>query len=170
MTDTVDKATRSRMMAAIRSTNTRPELLVRSALHRRGFRFRLHGKRLPGRPDLVFRRYRAVIFVHGCFWHGHRCPMSRMPQSRTEYWQKKIRRNRERDQQAVEALSEAGWRSLTVWECAVRRTDSARLAEVFDEITLWLTGDSARREVAGLAADDRSQWRAAASSSRVRKD
>jgi len=91
-----------------------------------------------------------------------------MPQSRTEYWQEKIRRNRERDQQAVEALSEAGWRSLTVWECAVRRADSDRLAEVFDEIACWLPGDSARREVAGVAAVDRGQWTAADSCSLVR--
>ena len=93
MADVVDRKTRSRMMSGIRGKNTRPELLIRKGLHARGFRFRLHDKRLPGKPDLVLPKYSAVIFVHGCFWHGHDCHLFKWPQSRREFWRKKITRN-----------------------------------------------------------------------------
>ena len=94
MPDIVDSATRSRMMAGIRSTNTRPELAIRKALHAAGFRYRLHPRDVPGKPDMAFARYRAAVFVNGCFWHGHDCPLFRLPDTRREFWSAKIERNR----------------------------------------------------------------------------
>ena len=108
------------MMAGIRGRNTRPELVIRKALHARGFRYRLHVAGLPGKPDIVLPRFRAVIFVHGCFWHGHDCPLFRLPATRSEFWEAKISRNRERDREVLGALKTTGWRCLTVWECAIR--------------------------------------------------
>ncbi len=107
MADIVSRETRSRMMAGIRSRDTKPELAIRRALHAMGYRYRLHGK-LPGRPDLVFPSRNAVIFIHGCFWHGHDCPLFRLPGSRTSFWTTKIDGNRRRDAAALEALAAAG--------------------------------------------------------------
>lgn len=120
MVDVVDSATRSRMMSGIRGRDTRPEMLIRCLLHRRGFRFRLHACDLPGKPDLVLPRYHAVVFVHGCFWHGHDCRYFKWPSTRPEFWREKIGRNQANDQRAREALLAAGWRVGIVWECAVR--------------------------------------------------
>ena len=106
--DSVTPDVRSRMMAGIRGKNTKPELAMRSALHRRGFRFRLHCKELPGKPDLVFRKFRAVIFVHGCFWHGHGCHLFKWPKTRSEFWQQKIHSNIDRDRRQRLALISAG--------------------------------------------------------------
>ncbi|SOC89897.1 T/G mismatch-specific endonuclease [Ensifer adhaerens] len=108
------------MMSGIRGTNTRPELQVRKALHAAGFRYRLHERKLPGKPDLVLPKYRAVIFVHGCFWHGHGCHLFRMPSSNSVFWQEKIAGNVARDKVAVDRLRESGWRVATVWECALK--------------------------------------------------
>lgn len=123
MADIVDAATRSRMMSSIRSRNTKPEMRVRQFLHRQGFRFRLHVRELPGKPDIVLPRYRAVIFVHGCFWHGHDCHIFKMPQTRTAFWQEKIARNRTNDEKSNEKLLASGWRVGIVWECAIRNSD-----------------------------------------------
>ncbi|NKD77979.1 DNA mismatch endonuclease Vsr [Haematospirillum sp. H1815] len=141
MVDCVDKETRSRMMAGIGSRNTVPERVVRSALHRLGFRYRLNDKRLPGTPDLVFPRYRAVIMVHGCFWHGHDCPLFRLPATRTAFWAAKIEGNRTRDQNVQQRLVAAGWRVLTIWECALKgrlRQDPGYLAR---QVSRWLRDD-----------------------------
>jgi DNA mismatch endonuclease, patch repair protein len=109
---------RSSIMRAIKSVNTRPELKVRSFLHRAGYRFRLNARNLPGKPDLVLPSRRAVVFVHGCFWHGHSCKRGdRQPKTNATYWVAKISRNRDRDAQATEALREAGWHVYTLWEC-----------------------------------------------------
>ena len=108
------------MMSGIRGRNTKPEILVRSLLHRQGFRFRLHVRDLPGKADIVLPAYRAVIFVHGCFWHGHDCPLYRIPGTRTEFWLDKVSRNRAYDQKAREALLAAGWRVGVIWECVLR--------------------------------------------------
>lgn len=141
MTDVVDPKTRSRMMSSIRGKNTKPEMLIRLALHRRGFRFKLHDKALPGKPDIVMPRYRAVINVHGCFWHGHEdCKYFRIPATRTEFWNNKITGNRLRDQIHKSLLLEQGWRVLTVWECALRNPKPVELESVFDFITQWLEG------------------------------
>lgn len=111
-------------MALIRSKDTQFELRVRSALHRMGYRYRKHGQHLPGTPDLVFPSRRKVIFLNGCFWHGHTCRLFRMPKSRPEYWGPKIERNRLRDKKNVEELQEIGWSSLTAWECELAEFDA----------------------------------------------
>lgn len=123
MADTVDTRTRSRMMSSVRAKNTRPEMLVRRMLHGWGYRYRLHAKELPGKPDIVFRRRRLAIFVHGCFWHRHpdpACRLARMPKSRLDFWQPKLEGNRSRDEAAVAALQAMGWKVLLVWECQLR--------------------------------------------------
>lgn len=120
MTDIVDSATRSRMMSGIRGKNTKPEMLIRSQLHRRGFRFRLHRKDLPGKPDIVLPKFGAAIFVHGCFWHGHECAIFKWPKTRTEFWRTKIDGNRVRDKTAINLLLASGWRVAVIWECAIR--------------------------------------------------
>lgn len=117
--DTLTPDQRRFAMSRVRSQDAAPELALRRSLHAAGFRFRLHRKGLPGRPDLVFPRYRAVIFVHGCFWHGHDCPRGRPPATRAEFWGEKIARNRARDTATEQALHDTGWRVLTVWECGV---------------------------------------------------
>ena len=123
MVDIVDAETRSRMMRNIRGKDTKPELLLRRALHARGFRYRLHQKGLPGRPDLVFPKYRAAVFVHGCFWHRHPgCPKATTPATRTDFWQNKFAENTARDRRNIDQLQEAGWRVLVVWECELARS------------------------------------------------
>jgi len=140
MADIVDKATRSRMMSAVRSKNTRPEMLLRKALHAAGLRYRLHVADLPGRPDLVFPKYRAVIFVHGCFWHGHEgCPDFRLPETRREFWRDKIQTNRQRDRNTSDSLQNIGWRYMVVWECQLRSAKAkAALPELVGQIEKWL--------------------------------
>lgn len=135
MTDVVDSATRSRMMSGIRGKNTKPELLVRKYLHARGLRFRLHVKSLPGRPDLVFSKYRAVVFVHGCFWHRHvGCKYATTPSSRVDFWTNKLSDNVTRDQYQFAALEGLGWRVFTVWECELKKGEK-RLESLYCEIT-----------------------------------
>jgi DNA mismatch endonuclease (patch repair protein) len=111
---------RSEIMGHIRSTDTAPEMIVRRALHRGGFRFRLHRRDLPGKPDLVLPKYKTVVFVHGCFWHGHTCKDGRRPKSNTEYWNHKLDRNFQRDTRVREELSAMGWNPIVVWECLVK--------------------------------------------------
>lgn len=120
MTDVVDRATRSRMMSGIRSKNTRIEVNLRKALFAQGFRYRINDSRLPGKPDIVLPRHRAVVFVHGCFWHGHDCALFRLPASNTDFWRTKIEANRARDERACCDLDAQGWRVAVVWECALR--------------------------------------------------
>jgi DNA mismatch endonuclease, patch repair protein len=117
MADTFTKAERSRIMAAVKSGDTTPELIVRRLVHALGFRYRLHVRSLPGAPDLVFPRHRKVIFVNGCFWHMHTCGRCRIPAIRRAYWLAKLKRNADRDKRAQRALRRADWRVLVVWEC-----------------------------------------------------
>jgi len=133
MTDHVSQKQRSRNMAAVRSSDTMPEKTVRSILHGLGLRFRLHQKDLPGKPDIVLKRHSTVVFVHGCFWHGHNCPRGKAPTTRPEFWIPKLRRNYERDVDNAKRLRVQGWHVLTVWECELRNLDrlKKRLAEVF---------------------------------------
>ena len=121
MADKLTKEQRHRCMSAIRSKNTKPELLVRKFLFSRGFRYRLNHSRLPGHPDLVLRRYRTVIFVNGCFWHGHEnCKYFRLPKTNTDFWQKKIERNQKRDKEEQCRLATMGWHCITIWECQLK--------------------------------------------------
>ncbi len=140
MVDVVDPATRSRMMSGIRGKDTIPEMLVRRFLHARGFRYRLHIKTLPGTPDLVLRKYRAVIFVHGCFWHRHPgCPKAAKPKSNIRFWKDKLEGNAARDRKNIAALKKLGWRCLIVWEC--QATKGPRLRRLAD--TLKRSGNTA---------------------------
>lgn len=139
MTDIVDPKTRSRMMSGIRSKNTRPEMLLRKALHARGFRYRLHGANLPGKPDLVFPRYRAVCFVHGCFWHRHPgCRFATTPATRAEFWETKFGDNVVRDRDNGALLETRGWRVAVVWECSTR---GDLFPQTIDLLTDWLRGN-----------------------------
>jgi DNA mismatch endonuclease (patch repair protein) len=123
MADKISPERRSLNMAAIKSRNTKPEIAFRKRLHALGFRFRLHRKDLPGRPDIVLTRYKTAIFVHGCFWHQHEgCKLASKPSSRQEYWKVKFDRNAERDKNSSASLTELGWRVVVVWECEVRRS------------------------------------------------
>ncbi len=148
MVDIVDPETRSRMMSQIRSSHTRPEIAIRQLLHRQGFRYRLHVQNLAGKPDIVLPRYGAVIFVHGCFWHGHDCPLFRPPGTRQDFWQKKMARNRENDRKVQAALLSDGWRIAVVWECAVRGKH-ADLQNIAQELANWLRGTGSRLELRG---------------------
>jgi DNA mismatch endonuclease (patch repair protein) len=128
MIDVVDRATRSRMMSGIRGKNTKPELTVRSFLHRAGLRFKLHAK-LPGKPDLVFPKYRTVVFVHGCFWHRHEgCRFSTTPANNAEFWQQKFADNVRRDTRVKQELGSAGWQVLVIWGCQLDESMLSRLA------------------------------------------
>ena len=111
---------RSANMRAVRSKNTAPEILVRSSLHRLGYRFRLHRRDLPGTPDIVFPARKCVMFIHGCFWHGHRCPRGGLPSTNVTFWQTKIGKNKERDARAQQELKKSGWKVLAVWECEMK--------------------------------------------------
>lgn len=134
MADIVDKATRSRMMAGIGGKNTKPEMVLRRALYARGFRYRLHVASLPGRPDIVLPKHRAVILVHGCFWHRHPgCRFATTPATRPDFWSEKFRQNVIRDQRNLAALRDQGWRVATVWECDLRLG-----GDVIDELAVWL--------------------------------
>lgn len=149
MPDVVDRPTRSRMMSGIRGKNTKPEILVRSLLHRRGFRFRLHDRKLPGKPDIVLPRYRAVILIHGCFWHGHDCHLFKWPSSNESFWKEKISRNKEVDKLAVAGLIALGWRVLTVWECSLKGKMRNTPELLADEISTWLMTDGMSLEIKG---------------------
>lgn len=127
MIDSLSPECRSRVMAQIRSKNTMPELAVRSLVFGMGYRYRIHDKELPGKPDLAFRGRRKVIFVNGCFWHGHGCKYSRVPKSRVRYWSQKISGNKERDRRNIEALRRLGWTVMVVWTCELK--DLAALRE-----------------------------------------
>ena len=125
MVDTLTKRERSERMALVRSKDTKPELAIRSLVHGMGFRYRLHGNKLPGRPDLVFPAGRKAIFVHGCFWHRHRgCKLARIPKSRVRFWKEKLEGNRRRDTQNIARMRRLWWSSLVVWECQLGKLES----------------------------------------------
>ena len=133
--DVVDKAARSRMMAGIRAKDTKPEVMVRRALHAQGLRFRLHRRDLPGTPDIVLPRHKVAIFVHGCFWHHHQgCQNAKLPTTRPEFWATKLQGNRDRDAARISELVALGWRVAIIWECATRRDMSATAGSVMDWI------------------------------------
>ena len=147
--DIVDSATRSRMMSGIRSRDTKPEMTIRRGLHARGYRYRLHTGRLPGKPDLVFSSKRAVIFVHGCFWHGHNCHLFKWPSTRAAWWRAKIEANRTRDASVREQIADLGWRQLRVWECALKGAKGRSPDAVVEEVVSWLEGAEADSDTRG---------------------
>ena len=151
MADTVSPEVRSRMMAGIRGRDTKPELMLRKGLHAGGFRYRLHAKDLPGKPDMVFPRYRAVLFAHGCFWHGHDCHLFRWPSSRQVWWREKITRNQAVDARSEAALAEAGWRLGVVWECALKGRTRLPFLDVLEACMAWLRSQEPRLEIRGQA-------------------
>lgn len=141
MTDVHDSKTRSYNMSQIKSKNTKPEIFVRKYLHSKGLRFRLHNNKLPGKPDLTLPKYHAVIFVNGCFWHGHHgCKYFTLPQTRTEWWKEKIEETRKRDQSAKSLLKEKGWRVLVIWECVLKQDKrNITMSNIYN--TLITTGE-----------------------------
>jgi DNA mismatch endonuclease, patch repair protein len=138
MADIVSQDVRSRMMSSIRGKDTSPELVVRKLLHRDGFRYRLHVSRLPGKPDLVFPAYKAVVFIHGCFWHAHDCEAFRLPRTNRKFWKRKLLGNRQRDRLAIELLEVKGWRVLVIWECALRGPRQLKSEIMLKRIAAWL--------------------------------
>jgi DNA mismatch endonuclease Vsr len=136
-------------MSGIKGKNTKPEIRVRKALYSRGFRYRLHVKGLPGKPDIVFGKRKAVIFIHGCFWHGHDCHLFKWPSTRQEFWRQKINRNREKDAESEALLSEAGWRILTIWECALKGKTRLDFEPLIDDISEWIVSGDTDREIEG---------------------
>lgn len=149
MADIVEPGVRSRMMAGIRGKDTKPELAVRRAIHRQGFRYRLHDRRLPGKPDMVFPSRRAVVFIHGCFWHGHDCHLFRWPSSRIKFWRDKITGNRQNDLTCLCALSEMGWRVLTIWECALKGRTRLPFTQVIGTAIEWIENGTGNLELRG---------------------
>jgi DNA mismatch endonuclease (patch repair protein) len=139
--DVVTPEVRSRMMAGIRGTNTSPEMLLRKGLHALGWRYRLHGRGIPGKPDLVFPGRRALIFANGCFWHGHDCHLFKWPKSRPEFWREKITGNIARDLCVREQLLADGWRIAEVWECSLKGRERQPLEDVLAGCDAFLRGD-----------------------------
>lgn len=150
MADRLTPEQRSANMSRVRGKDTGPELIVRRLLHAAGLRFRLHRRDLPGRPDVVLPRHRAAIQVHGCFWHGHSCPLFRLPGTRTQFWRDKIDANRRRDAAAMVDLARLGWRTCTVWECALRGRGRLQPVEISDRLRRFVLS----ADPAGVLAGD----------------
>jgi DNA mismatch endonuclease (patch repair protein) len=153
MADVLTPEQRRLNMSRIRGKDTKPELVLRRGLHARGLRFRLHRKDLPGRPDMVFSRYRAAVLVHGCFWHGHDCPLFKWPATRREFWQAKIGGNRARDARDLAGLAAAGWRVLVVWECAIKGPARLPAEALLTEIASWLNTEEGSGTLQGQPRD-----------------
>ena len=133
MVDVLTPEQRRLTMSRVRGKNTRPEMLLRHGLHARGLRYRLHPKDVPGKPDMVLPRHKAVVLINGCFWHGHDCVLFKWPATRPDFWRKKIERNRERDARTLDELRMAGWRVLVIWECALRGGNRRSMSEVLEK-------------------------------------
>ncbi|MEF2968617.1 very short patch repair endonuclease [Paenibacillus sp. M1] len=131
--DSFSKEKRSQIMSNVKSKNTTPELIVRRLLHRMGYRFRLHRPDLPGKPDIVLPKYKKVIFINGCFWHGHEnCKKSQLPKTNREFWQSKIRKNKSRDEKSINKLLEMGWQCLVIWDCQIKKKDIEKLVIILE--------------------------------------
>ena len=150
-TDVLTPEQRRLVMSRIRGKDTKPELLMRRGLHGRGLRYRLHRADMPGKPDMVFPKYRTVIFVHGCFWHGHGCSIFRWPKTRAGFWKTKINRNMDRDQAALAALRADRWRALVVWECALRGRHRRPISDVLSDAEDFI--QQGRQSSAEIAED-----------------
>lgn len=150
MVDIVDKNKRSWMMSRIRGKNTKPELIIRKALFAQGYRYKLHDKLLPGKPDLVFPKFQAVIFIHGCFWHGHECHLFKWPSTREKFWKNKILGNRNRDMENIEELKSKGWRILVIWECAIKGKTKLSFTELVEVVSDWLETGKGSKNIKGM--------------------
>lgn len=150
MADIVTLEKRSQMMTGIKGSNTKPEKIIKSILNGKGFRFRLHDKKLPGKPDLVFQKHKSGIFVNGCFWHGHHCHLFKMPSSNTDFWLGKINQNRERDLKIVTDLTDLGWKVHVVWECALRGKKRQPIELLAAKCSDWLVNWSENNDIRGL--------------------
>ena len=141
MSDIFSKSKRSEIMSRISGRETKPEIEVRKFLFAHGFRYRKNDKRYPGKPDIVLPKYRTVIFVHGCFWHGHSCPAGKLPETNRDFWENKIAKNIQRDEKNVEALKEMGWNVIVIWQCEIKnkRCKAERLERLQDELEHSLT-------------------------------
>lgn len=152
MADIVDASTRSMMMSRVKSKDTRQEVEIRKRLFALGFRYRLHVSKLPGKPDIVLRKYKAAIFIHGCFWHVHDCSLFRWPTSKKAFWKKKLAGNRKRDIENIESLKKLGWRILVIWECSFRGAGKKREKEI-DTLVIktgkWLNFGKVSSEIKG---------------------
>lgn len=137
------------MMSGIKGRNTSPELLVRKQLHALGFRYRIHCSHLPGKPDVVLPKHRVVIFIHGCFWHGHDCHLFKSPSTNVEFWENKISRNRQRDAEVLADLEHKGWRVLTVWECSIKGKNKVGVPSVVRLVAEWIVSKEMRGEISG---------------------
>lgn len=154
MGDVLTPQQRQLNMSRIRGKDTKPEMVIRRGLHARGFRYRLHDRTLPGRPDLVFPKYHAAVFIHGCFWHAHGCALSKPPATRQDFWQTKLSANEARDRRAVSALLADGWRVLVIWECALRGRLRQKEAMVLDRAAAFIADAGAHLlEIAAADAD-----------------
>lgn len=149
MTDVIPPDVRSRIMSSIRGKHTKIELGVRKALFGLGYRYRLHAPSLPGKPDMVLPKYRAAVFVNGCFWHGHDCTLFRLPKTNTSFWRDKINKNRQTDNKALAALRGMGWRTFTVWECSLRGKTAQQVATAMHRLDRWIRSSSRYGEVRG---------------------
>ncbi|GAM11344.1 putative very short patch repair endonuclease [Geobacter sp. OR-1] len=147
MADIVSSDKRSQMMSGIKGKNTKLEILVRRGLFSRRMRFRLHVTKLPGKPDLVFAKYRTVVFVNGCFWHGHNCSLFRLPSTNSDFWKQKIQKNRENDAKHKKQLAETGWKTITIWECTVRGKKQEVVTQVLDALAEMISQPSLLKEL-----------------------
>lgn len=147
--DIVSAKTRSRMMSSIRTRDTKPEILFRKGLHRRGYRYRLQSKHVPGKPDFVLPKYRVAAFVHGCFWHRHECHLFKWPATRPEFWRTKLNRNHDRDTEVAQQIEQAGWRRLIVWECALRGPQRIGLDCALNLVDQWISSSARSFEIRG---------------------
>lgn len=150
--DVFTKEKRSEVMSLIKGRDTKPEFFIRSALHRLGYRYRLHVLHLPGKPDLVFPKYNALIFVNGCFWHGHNCHLFKWPKTRKSFWRTKILKNQENDKKNIKALKRLGWRVLTVWECSLKGKSKLSPEKLVQQVEDWLNSQKKHLELKGRNA------------------
>lgn len=137
------------MMSGIKGKNTKPEMLIRSALHRKGFRFRIHYDKLPGKPDIALPKHRALILVHGCFWHGHDCHLFKWPKTNRDFWRKKIEDSISRDKERLCEYSNARWRTLIIWECALKGASEISATRLIDQVGTWIQRGENLEEISG---------------------
>lgn len=149
MADVLTPELRRLNMSRVRGRDTKPEMQIRRGLHARGLRFRLQRRDLPGRPDIVLCSRKVALFVHGCFWHGHDCPLFRMPATRPDFWRQKINANRLRDAAAVQALCGMGWRVGIIWECALRGSGRYPIESLLDQLLTFIAGSEELIEIRG---------------------